>query len=387
MEELQVKKYIYDDNRRTLIFVDLDTIMDNTMHEKRDVPEREIEDYKTSKAKIFDLDSLLSVNNDIVREVVFDWDLALLKKIQRIEKFSSDGFSLIPVSKNPFLYKIEDLYPIFRVEWFHDSIEYIISPSEGEMVERKDLIKQYLSDHPDINRYVVVDSDFYRDDFPGRFFRIKNGDILPEVLYRARRVLSFGPIFERRGGIYGRTIDDNIRKVIFLDFDGVLNDEGEERESGVIVNEDAVRRLKKIVDATGANIIMTSSRRFAYADFVKSGYQVTDRYATQHMAIFQELLEKYDLYIDGITGEYESGPKARPLEIRTWLLPRAEIKSFVILDDDSFWMWKYMEPHFVRTVVDLTKEDDWHIRIKRGLTDAHVEEAIRILNMFDDQAE
>ena len=159
----------------------------------------------------------------------------------------------------------------------------------------------------------------------------------------------------------------------------------EEYNSGIIVNEDAVKLLKRIVDATGASIILTSSRRFTYADFVKSGYQVIDEDAIKHMAIFQELLEKYDLYIDGITGRYESGPISRPLEIRTWLLPRTGIQSFVILDDDDFWKWEYMSPHFVRTVTELPKVDEDRLfqPVKRGLTQAHAEEAIHILNMFD----
>ncbi len=386
MKELQVNKYICDDERRILIFMDMDAVMDNPNH--KDVSDKEIEDYKAAKAKTFHLEELLSVSNDLVKEIVYDWNLKLLRDARNIADLGNSSYKLILVTTKPFDIKIDDLYPIFRVEWFHDCVDYIIFPSDGETVSRKDLIEQYLFNHPDMRRYVVLDSDYYRNDFPGRFIQIRDGELSQEFVNRARRILRFGPNFERRRGTYGGSFDDKIRKVIFLDFDGVLNDEGEEYNSGVIVNEEAIRRLKRIVDATGANIIMTSSRRFAYADFVKNGYQVTDRYATQHMAIFQELLEKYDLYIDGITGEYESGPKARPLEIRTWLLPRAEIKSFVILDDDNFWMWRYMEPHFVRTVVELPKEkDDWHIRIKKGLTDEHVEKAIRILNMYDGQPE
>ena len=385
MNELQVNKYICDDERRTLIFLDLDTVMNNPKH--NDVSNQEIEEYKATKAKTFHLDELLSVSNDLVKEIVYDWNLKLMRDVRNIAELGSKEYHLILVTKKPFSIKIDDLYPVFRVEWFHDCVDHIISPEDEEEIDRKDLINQYLGAHPDVSRYVVIDSDFYRNDFPGRFIQIRDGELSQEFMNRARRILRFGPIFERHRGIYGGTFDDKIRKVIFLDFDGVVNDEGEEYDSGVIVNEDAIKRLRKIVDATGANIIMTSSRRFAYADFVKSGYQVTDKYATQHMAIFQELLDKYDLYIDGITEEHESGPKARPLEIRTWLLPRAEIKSFVILDDDNFWMWKYMEPHFVRTAVDLPKEKNWLIRIKKGLTDAHVEEAIRILNMYDDQTE
>ena len=207
------------------------------------------------------------------------------------------------------------------------------------------------------------------------------------LVRRARRILSFGPIYDRTDRGYRDLINDDIEKVIFLDFDGVVNDEGEEYKAGTIVDEAAIKRLKEIVDATGADIVLTSSRRSFYADYVEKGYEIYSE-ASQHMDIFERLLEKYDLYIEDITSDLSTGPDARPLEIRTWLRLRSEVRSFVILDDDSFWNWMYLTPHFVRTITVMDPDNENEFKriksIKRGLTDQHVKEAIRILNMYDD---
>ena len=48
-------------------------------------------------------------------------------------------------------------------------------------------------------------------------------------------------------------------KVIFLDIDGVLNDEGKNLKRGVYIDEEMTARLKKIVEATGAQIVLSSS--------------------------------------------------------------------------------------------------------------------------------
>ena len=51
-------------------------------------------------------------------------------------------------------------------------------------------------------------------------------------------------------------------KVIFLDIDGVLNNEYSKTRapSGVIgIDGDKVKRLRKIVESTGAKLVLTSS--------------------------------------------------------------------------------------------------------------------------------
>lgn len=60
-------------------------------------------------------------------------------------------------------------------------------------------------------------------------------------------------------------------KVIFLDIDGVLNNEGVCLESGIYIDEFRVERLAKIVSKSGACIILTSAWRGAYRRYLASG--------------------------------------------------------------------------------------------------------------------
>ena len=57
---------------------------------------------------------------------------------------------------------------------------------------------------------------------------------------------------------------DSARKVIFLDIDGVLNQDN----GGAKIEEQFVRRLAHIVEETGAEIVLSSSWRGAYVSHV-----------------------------------------------------------------------------------------------------------------------
>lgn len=163
-------------------------------------------------------------------------------------------------------------------------------------------------------------------------------------------------------------------KVIFLDIDGVLNDEGKNLKHGVYIDEEMTARLKKIVEATGAQIVLSSSWRYYYCKYRENpdSVQGSDRVG---LDMLNDLFEKYELKISDCTERLSSGPYARPLEIRTWLATEQDIKSFVILDDDDFWVWNWLSDRFV-----MTKKLDEHDNWIRGLDDEHVARAIDILN-------
>ena len=80
-------------------------------------------------------------------------------------------------------------------------------------------------------------------------------------------------------------------KVIFLDIDGVLKQEDYDAE----FQDACFARLKRIVDATGAIIILSSSWRISYWDFVEKGYQ-TD---SQSILDLYNHFEKYGLKVSG----------------------------------------------------------------------------------------
>ena len=143
-------------------------------------------------------------------------------------------------------------------------------------------------------------------------------------------------------------------KVIFLDVDGVLNnsnwamqmyDEGVHVYAENLLDERAVRLLQKLIDATDAKIVVSSSWR-------------RDKYAMQCLADQLKPMEVYDVtpVKNTIRGD----------EITAWLKKHKDVDTYVILDDDSD-MGDHME-HLIQTT------------FQRGLQPEHIEEAIKWLN-------
>jgi hypothetical protein len=151
-------------------------------------------------------------------------------------------------------------------------------------------------------------------------------------------------------------------KVIFLDVDGVLNSEetcehwheitqggngfgGFFREEDAITisdtkwGESLVGRVRKIVEATGANIVISSTWR-------------------RHFSIekFKEMFKLYgwDVPVIGMTPKLSGG---RGVEINAWL-KNNPVESYVIIDDvDQFLIEQ--RPYYVETnmMVGITEDD------------------------------
>jgi len=148
-------------------------------------------------------------------------------------------------------------------------------------------------------------------------------------------------------------------KVVFLDFDGVLNSAAfllivKERDSQSLsmewwaesIDPSAVSRLNGLLASTGARVVVSSTWRICTS-----------------VAWLQEVLE-----MRGFTGDvYDKTNRIyevdRSSEIEEWL-DRHVVDAYVILDDDSD---AEIEGHFVRT--------DY----LAGLTDGDVREAEAIL--------
>ena len=161
-------------------------------------------------------------------------------------------------------------------------------------------------------------------------------------------------------------------KVLFLDIDGVLKEESYK----AAFQDECFARLKRIVDATDAQIILTSSWRVNYWKFVEDGFQTEN----EDVLRLHEYFEKYGLKVSGRTDlTRRSGPDSRPSEIRNWLADKPDIDTFCILDDDDFYRWKWLSQFLVVTRVK-TIDEDGYSSWKRTLSDADVEKAIRILN-------
>ena len=156
-------------------------------------------------------------------------------------------------------------------------------------------------------------------------------------------------------------------KVIFLDVDGVLNSEvSREQERNNFdnwmeheVSEMHVNNLKKIVDATGAQIVLSSSWRF---DHPKATGR--DFIADPLMKVLDRKLKAAGLDIIDVTPDLRG--KIRGAEIQDWLDRHSEVERFVILDDDTD-MLEEQKSFFVNTT------------FKNGLTEDLVKKAIEIL--------
>ena len=148
-------------------------------------------------------------------------------------------------------------------------------------------------------------------------------------------------------------------KVIFLDFDGVLNSEKYVRTCGhygVVINPAKMILLKKIVDATNAKIVLSTSWREHWVhmeeDCDEMGTFIHQTFKAYQMEIFDKV------------------PKIRKREdaIKAWLETTSDVTNFLVLDD-MFLCAEFLEGHFVRTS-----------NFRDGLSEEDVLQAISILN-------
>ena len=179
-------------------------------------------------------------------------------------------------------------------------------------------------------------------------------------------------------------------KIIFLDIDGVLNSERwykhrweqmdmkvvEERYPFFEFDPDAVARLNRLVQETGAQVVISSTWRMGRS--IEELQKLLD-----DVGFTGKVIDKTPFFHD-LVGHSYSVP--RGCEIDHWLkergkfqrinwspekqleyIERAKVKNYVILDDDSDMLYNQRE-HFIKTP-SMT-----------GLTDEHVDQAIEILN-------
>jgi hypothetical protein len=149
-------------------------------------------------------------------------------------------------------------------------------------------------------------------------------------------------------------------KVVFLDFDGVLNSlEFLRRDPGPLDRLDplAVARLNTLVQRSGAKVIISSSWRLQ-----------------RPLEELSRLLLKLGFVgeVAGYTPDLSSsvrvadGCAVRCLEIRAWLERSASpVEQFVVLDDAEL---DDLAPYLVKTTFD------------GGLRDEHVDEALYLLS-------
>ena len=119
-------------------------------------------------------------------------------------------------------------------------------------------------------------------------------------------------------------------KVIFLDVDGVLNDQDlifeKFKTREIEISKDKLLLLKKIITSSNdTKVVLSSSWRIGLLR--KDGKIVAD---TTYHKEFLELLKEYSIQIYDITPSMMS----RPEEIK-YYLDNNDIESYVILDDED----------------------------------------------------
>ena len=152
-------------------------------------------------------------------------------------------------------------------------------------------------------------------------------------------------------------------KAIFIDVDGVLNCRSTEARCGhyLGIDDDKVQRLRRIVDATGALIVLVSSWKDGWDREYKEDQDALANYLDRKLkAAGLRILDKTD-------DDYHD----RGAGIMRWMEGRP-VESFVILDD---WLFDYREMGLLPHLVETTEGAD-----DGGLQEEHARRAIEILN-------
>ena len=143
-------------------------------------------------------------------------------------------------------------------------------------------------------------------------------------------------------------------KVIFLDFDGVIT-----IPPKWYLQANLIKNVKKIVDATEAKIIVSSSWRMDTVEETVDTIIGRTKRCPRNKMLYWLIDNIYD-----VTHTYKG---LRGQEIKDWLDEHDDVDNYVIIDDDNDFYDEQLY-HFVQT----NYED--------GLTEVETKRAIKVLN-------
>ena len=147
-------------------------------------------------------------------------------------------------------------------------------------------------------------------------------------------------------------------KILFLDFDGVLNSQDYRERYGSMgagIDKSKMLMLKRLVDSTNAKIVIITS--------LKEYWDKNPENCDYFGKVINDTFAEYGLEIYDKTPVSESG--MREDDIRDWICENSGIKNYVAIDDGALFA-KFLVGHFVQP--------------KDGLEEEYVEKAIEILN-------
>jgi hypothetical protein len=143
-------------------------------------------------------------------------------------------------------------------------------------------------------------------------------------------------------------------KVIFLDFDGVIT-----IPPKWYLQANLIKNVKKIVDATEAKIVVSSSWRMDTVEETVDTIIGRTKRCPRNKMLYWLIDNIYD-----VTHTYKG---LRGQEIMDWLDEHDDVDNYVIIDDDNDFYDEQLY-HFVQT----NYED--------GLTEVETKRAIKVLN-------
>jgi hypothetical protein len=372
------KRYLAEkpDEERKVVFLDIDGVLQRGIAQDRF--NHDLDGLKCKLSKEYNDDTFLGMDKYDVGAVYYDWNKL---SVDVLRDLLNDCNAEIVLSSDWRMSKdLTQMRALFKIHKLDKYLTELV-PATGRFPNKKVDIKAYLEEHPKLDRYAVIDDLYMEDEFKGRF--VYSDHFLRKENYNEiYRLLEFGPWWGKRyqkeydRGDLGHLIEDKFEKVIFLDIDGVLNDDGRDRENGIIIDSEFAGNLHKIVEVTGAEIVLSSSWRNGVARDALYGSG-----DDEGLRQLYDAFERHRLHIAGATPMIYNGPNGRPLEIRTWLVRRPDVKKFVILDDDTFWNWGWLEPFVVTTSYILRRDRSSSPTDERicGLDEEYAQKAIEIL--------
>lgn len=164
-----------------------------------------------------------------------------------------------------------------------------------------------------------------------------------------------------------------MRKILFLDFDGVLNTarwhsqadrNSLQDEYGYRFDPAAVTNLKRILDETGAEIVISSSWKFMGLSKLREMWK--DRRLPGNVVGITPNSMSDEILLNANLDEIELLPM-KGNEIKEWLQKNGEDVSHYVIFDDTNDMLPEQESHFVWTDPDV------------GISKKDAEQAIMIL--------
>ena len=172
----------------------------------------------------------------------------------------------------------------------------------------------------------------------------------------------------------GRLLLCGMDKYLFLDFDGVLNTEfyqdlqiskGEPWRDGhgPLFDPQTVEQLRRIIDATHADIVIVSSWKYLGLEAMQ------DMWVARHLP--GSVVDITPSVVSASWSPDDSGLDARQskgIEIDFWLFENAPQDARYVIIDDEYVIQDFQLPHFI-----LTNPFD-------GITDLLADRAIALLN-------